>query len=43
MFYDPVGILQSIMINFKISLQQICYEKLKLNEEITTKRDGEGF
>lgn len=32
MFYDPMGILQPITINFKIFCQQICRKKLKPNE-----------
>ena len=35
MFYDPVGVLQPIMINFKILFQQICRTKIQWDEEIT--------
>ena len=35
MFYDPIGVLQPIMINFKILFQQICRTKIQWDEEIT--------
>ena len=36
MFYDPIGVLQPIMINFKILFQQICRAKIQWAEEITS-------
>ena len=36
MFYDPIAVLQPIMINFKILVQQICHAKIQWDEEITS-------
>ena len=36
MFYDPIGVLQIIMINFKILFQQVCRTKIQWDEEITS-------
>ena len=35
-FYDPIGVLQLIMINFKILFQQVCRTKIQWDEEITS-------
>ena len=36
MFYDPISVLQPIMINLKILFQQICCTKMQWDEEIAS-------
>ena len=34
MFYDPTGILQPVIINLKIIFQNICKQKILLDDEL---------
>ena len=35
MFFDPLGVLQPIIVNFKIIFQNICKLKLQWDETLT--------
>ena len=41
MFYDPISVLQPILINLKVSLQNLCKQKFEWDENISGEFNGE--
>ena len=40
MFYDPIGVLQPILINLKVSFQNLCKQKFEWDENISGEFNG---